>query len=55
LGTEFDVSLADGSVIEAVAADVGGAIKGRKLDVLMRNRAEAIEFGRQEVGVRMRK
>lgn len=53
MGTEFDVRIADGTVIEAVAGDTGGAIKGRKLDVLMRTRTEAIEFGRQSVEVRV--
>jgi 3D (Asp-Asp-Asp) domain-containing protein len=39
--------------IEGVAADIGGAIKGRKIDVLMASYDEAIEFGRQDVEVRI--
>lgn len=35
----------------AVAADTGGAIKGRKLDVFFQTRAEALKWGRRCVKV----
>ncbi|MNC72382.1 Cell wall-binding protein YocH precursor [compost metagenome] len=53
LGTAVDVRLADGKVIEAIALDTGGAIKGAKIDVLMSTRAEALEFGKQAVQIRI--
>lgn len=51
LGSILRITLADGSTFEAVAADTGGAIKGRKLDVLVSTYDEAIQFGRQTVTV----
>lgn len=36
---------------EAIAADIGGAIKGNKIDVFIPNESEALQFGRQEVTV----
>ncbi|WP_213528764.1 3D domain-containing protein [Paenibacillus cisolokensis] len=53
LGTALDIRLADGTVIEAIAEDTGGAIKGTRLDVLMATEEEAYEFGRQDVEVRI--
>lgn len=53
LGTAFDIRLADGSVVEAVAEDIGAAIKGERLDVLVATRKEAVRFGRQRVEVRI--
>lgn len=53
LGSELTIRLADGSEIEAIAEDTGGAIKGRKIDVLMPNEAAAWDFGRQTVEVRI--
>lgn len=38
---------------EAVAADTGGAIKGRKLDVYLPTRDECIEWGRREVEIQV--
>lgn len=51
LGSILRITLADGSTFEAVAADTGGAIKGRKLDVLVGTYDEAVQFGRQSVSV----
>lgn len=53
LGTALTIRLSDGSEIEAIAEDTGGAIKGRKIDVLMANEADAWDFGRQTVEVRI--
>lgn len=53
LGTTVELRLANGRTIEATAQDVGGAIKGRRLDLLVADRATAIEFGRQDVEVRI--
>ncbi|UTR14760.1 peptidoglycan-binding protein [Salipaludibacillus sp. LMS25] len=36
---------------EAVAADIGGAIKGNRIDIFMPNRDDALKFGRQTVDV----
>ena len=36
-----------------VALDVGGAIRGNRIDILFDSREEAIEFGRQELMVRV--
>lgn len=55
LGSELTIRLADGSEIEAIAEDTGGAIKGRKIDVLMANEADAWDFGRQTVKVKISK
>ena len=35
----------------AVADDVGGAIKGSRIDLAFNSRAEALQFGRQTVKV----
>lgn len=38
---------------EALAGDVGGAIKGHKIDLFMNTRGECYRFGRQQVRVRV--
>lgn len=53
LGTSITVRLADGTTIEGRALDTGGAIKGRKIDVLMSTHKKAMSFGRQAVQVRI--
>lgn len=40
-------------LIEAIALDIGGAIKGNRLDLLMETKDEAFQFGRREVKVRV--
>ncbi|ETT64922.1 hypothetical protein BSK66_07880 [Paenibacillus odorifer] len=55
LGTAVEVRTADGSIIEAIALDTGGAIKGRKIDVLMADLDDAWDFGRQAVQIRILK
>lgn len=53
LGSAVEVRQPDGTTFQAVAQDVGGAIKGAKIDVLVANEADAIQFGRQSVQVRV--
>ncbi|GAF14552.1 cell wall-binding protein [Bacillus sp. JCM 19045] len=36
---------------EAIAGDIGGAIKGNKIDLFMPNHDDAIQFGRQNVTI----
>ncbi|MNV24011.1 Cell wall-binding protein YocH precursor [compost metagenome] len=51
LGTKLTVKLADGTRIKAIAEDTGGAIKRKKIDVLVASTKEARKFGRQKVAV----
>ncbi|WP_339306874.1 3D domain-containing protein [Paenibacillus sp. FSL R5-0519] len=53
LHTPLTIRLADGTEIAAIAEDVGSAIKGRKLDVLVASEKEARQFGRQKVHVKI--
>lgn len=53
LHTSLTIRLADGTEIAAIAEDVGSAIKGRKLDVLVASEKEARQFGRQKVRVKI--
>ena len=53
LGSTVEVRQADGTTFEAVSLDTGGAIKGAKIDVLVANEADAVQFGRQSVQVRV--
>lgn len=53
MGTTLTIRLADGTEIDAIALDVGGAIKGRKVDVLMANIHDAEQFGRQAVSIKI--
>ncbi|ETB71290.1 3D domain-containing protein [Bacillus paralicheniformis] len=53
LGSTVEVRLADGSSFRAKAIDTGGAIKGARLDLLVANEADAVQFGRQSVDLRV--
>ncbi|WP_207119846.1 3D domain-containing protein [Bacillus velezensis] len=53
LGSAVEVRQADGTTFKAVAQDTGGAIKGAKIDVLVTEEADAVQFGRQSVQVRV--
>ncbi|MCR9040829.1 3D domain-containing protein [Bacillus sp. L381] len=53
LGSTVEVRQADGTTFQAVANDTGGAIKGAKIDVLVANEDDAVQFGRQSVQVRL--
>lgn len=49
LNTPVKLTFEDGSTMKAVAADTGGAIKGNRIDILVRTREQALQFGRQNV------
>ena len=53
LGSSVEIRLADGTIIEGTAQDVGSAIKGNRIDVLMATKSEMRAFGRQSVEVRV--
>lgn len=53
LGTRITIRTAGGEEIAGIAEDRGGAIKGRKLDVLVASEKEARQFGRQKVRVKI--
>ncbi|WP_146940178.1 3D domain-containing protein [Bacillus licheniformis] len=53
LGSTVEVRLADGSNFRAKAIDTGGMIKGARLDLLVANEADAVQFGRQSVELRV--
>jgi len=53
LGSAVEIRLADGTIIEGTAQDVGGKIVGNRIDVLHETYDAAIEFGRQTVEVRI--
>lgn len=52
-GTIMRITFADGMVINAIVADRGGGIKGKRLDVLVASYDEAIRLGRQQVTVQI--
>ncbi|PAD91744.1 3D domain-containing protein [Shouchella clausii] len=53
LGTRVEIRLSDGTTFTAQAQDTGAAIKGAKIDVLVATEAEAWDFGRQSVELRI--
>lgn len=52
IGTKVEVKVGEDWRFKAVVRDVGGAIKGNRLDFLVKTRERALEFGRQDVEVR---
>lgn len=54
LRSVVEVSTPEGTFI-AVASDTGGAIKGRKIDVLVKEKSTALSLGRDEVKIRILK
>jgi 3D (Asp-Asp-Asp) domain-containing protein len=52
LGSAVEIRLADGTIIEASAQDTGGAIRGKRLDLLVSSESIARNFGRQIVKIR---
>lgn len=52
LGTLVEVRLKNGQIFVAEAADTGGAIKGKRIDILVETKKQAYQFGRQTVEVR---
>lgn len=51
LGSIVRVKYADGTTFKAIAGDVGGAIKNRRIDVLVASENEAYRLGKQTVTV----
>jgi len=43
----------DGRIERKLAADKGGAVKGRKIDIFVWSRQEALKNGRKNVQVRI--
>lgn len=52
-GSTVLVTLESGARFEATAQDVGGAIKGNRIDVLVSSKEEATQFGRQKAEVEL--
>lgn len=50
-GSLVTISLENGQRVEAIAADVSGAIKGKRVDLLVGTKEEALSFGRQSATV----
>lgn len=55
LGSIVRVEYADGTTFKAIAADVGGAIKNRRIDVLVASENAAYRLGKQTVTVTLLK
>lgn len=53
LGSKVQVLVGGKSMGTYTAADTGGAIKGKKIDILMYSQSEAIKFGRKTVTVKV--
>ncbi|GAK03283.1 cell wall-binding protein [Geomicrobium sp. JCM 19037] len=53
LGSTLEVRYEDGRTERMVAADTGGAINGRIIDILVSDKDKARQLGRQTVGVRV--
>lgn len=51
LGSIVRVEYADGTTFRAIAGDIGGAIKNRRIDVLVASENEAYRLGKQTVTV----
>lgn len=51
LGSIVRVKYADGTTFKAIAGDVGGAVKNRRIDVLVASENEAYRLGKQTVTV----
>lgn len=51
LGSIVRVKYADGTTFKAIAGDTGGAIKNRRIDVLVASENEAYRLGKQTVAV----
>ena len=53
LGSTVEIRYADGTTERATAEDIGGTIRGNKIDILRSSYGKAIEFGRQDVEIRV--
>lgn len=52
-GSTLLIEFADGTVKPYIAADTGGKIKGNRIDIYMTDRQEALQFGRQNLLVKI--
>lgn len=55
LNSTVQVTYADGTMFKAIAADVGGSIKGERIDVLVTSESEAYRLGRKKASVEILK
>jgi 3D (Asp-Asp-Asp) domain-containing protein len=53
LGSTVEIRYSDGSTERGTAQDIGGAIRGHKIDILRSSRDKAVQFGRQSVEIRI--
>ena len=53
LGSTVEVRLSDDDTFTAKALDIGGAIKNMRIDILVDSYDKAIQFGRQDVELRI--
>src|SRR5690606_20515139 len=53
LGSIVKVTLENGKSFEAKAEDIGSSIRGKRIDVLVSNKAKAYELGRQTAEVQI--
>ena len=51
LGTIVTIEYSNGETIQAIADDIGGAIKGNRIDILVQSKDEAYSKGVKEVKV----
>lgn len=51
IGSIVRVTLSDGTSFKAEASDIGGDIKGSRIDILVATKEEALRLGRQDVTV----
>lgn len=51
LGTTVTLRFKNGSTMKATAQDIGAAINGHEIDILVGSKSEAVQFGRQPVEV----
>ena len=51
LNSMVKVELEDGQVFKALAADIGGDIKGNRIDILVSSEKESFKYGRQKAKV----
>lgn len=52
LHTKLNITYEDGTSFDAIVLDRGGAIKSGKLDLLVKDKKEAYQLGRQKVNVK---
>ncbi|PAE24046.1 3D domain-containing protein [Bacillus sp. 7894-2] len=51
LGSTVTLRFKNGSTMKATAQDIGAAINGHEIDILVGSKSEAVQFGRQPVEV----